>query len=146
MITVTYTKRLKYTGSDTGQTAFLKFCLFEIQKMLLMKLQMTFFLNQKDVFDLQTVEDIDAFEEKLKILYRVEKSVPCNVFDTASYKLFIHKCKRALLIDSNDVVSAYLHENYKIVFDNKIVKLYRIEKVLPKHMEDMPRDVVNADI
>ena len=98
---------------------------------------MTFFLNQKDVFNLQSMEDIETFEEQLKVLYRVEKSVPCNVLDTASYRLFIHKCKRALFINSNDVVSAYLHENYKIVFDNKTVKLYRIERVLPKHTEDM---------
>ena len=104
---------------------------------------MTFFLNQKDVFNMKSVEDIDVFEEKLRILYRVEKSVPCNVFDTASYKLFIHKCKQSLLFNNNNVESAYLPENYKIVLDNKMVKLYRIEKVLPKHVQDMLHDASN---
>ena len=97
---------------------------------------MTYYLKQKEVYKLLNFEDKEVFETKWQELYHVEKFVPCNALDTDSHSmLLVIQCRQALLLSSENKVSAYLHENYKIEYKNGRIKLFHIEKVLPKHTQ-----------
>lgn len=92
---------------------------------------MTYYLNLKEVFEINNDQDIETFEKALRKIFRVEDDVPCLAMQTASFKNFIFCCRRALLNKTKGgEVCAYLENQYKLESHDDKIFLFRIEKKL----------------